>query len=581
MVEIENDKGIGGEIVDFGHALIHSALENPINGISQVINHAIGTEIPELQIVGDVKNPSVGAKLGSIAGGVIDYYVLSRVAGSTMGNLGGSGTLGSTLRGGIVGGVYSGLLTPTDAASDSFFKDRLTSGLVGAAGFAGMSAAGSYLAKTGMFAVPEVRSLTGSMTFGALSGAAGGVAQSEAEAIFKKGEILPSFGDLASNTLTMASFGAAFGALDFGYNKYVSPPKVTELKSTFTPEKGSIAEIYNSKDGESLTLKMFQNKSGEVVQLRAELPSLNDSNHIGWQATKMADGSWSNTAMFVENGRWVSPYNDIAVPELKAIRTMNDGTVKLDTTDGKTRVFSPDGKYERVDTNPVPKPVYDPTYSEYDHVDKSKMVHMQGTEANAKSSTYIELDTKGQVSEISFSQDGKYSHLTRQADGSWKMNATKNMSGQEVPSEYVWKGDVKGVRGPGGKVDSIEVTMPDGKTTTLPRSLQNIAEVSSAVQNTATFKQIEPSYRYLRTDADGNIFIKTGNATVNGNSVAATEVPIKAMDDVHVKFDVGDRYPEWVDKIVGWSSPNGKLQINGVELKPNSFFNLDALLGAK
>ena len=39
MVEIENVKAIAGEVRDFGQALIHQAMESPVNGITQVEPH--------------------------------------------------------------------------------------------------------------------------------------------------------------------------------------------------------------------------------------------------------------------------------------------------------------------------------------------------------------------------------------------------------------------------------------------------------------------------------------------------------------------------------------------------------------
>ncbi len=578
MVEMEKVKEIAGEVRDFGQALIHQALESPVNGITQVVNHTVGTNIPELQIVGEVKNPSTGAKLGSIAGGVIDYYVLSKLAGPALGNLGGSGTVGNALRGGIVGGVYSGLLTPTDASSSKFFSDRFSNGMVGAAGFAGMSAAGSYLSSKGIFAVPEVRSLGGSITFGALSGAAGGIAQSEAEAIFKKGKVLPSVEDLATNTLSMAAFGAAFGAVDYSYNKFIAPPKVTEVKSTFVPEEGSGASLYNSKDGEALTLRLIHNKNGELVRMRAELPAMNDFDHIGWQATRMTDGSWSNKAMSVFDGKWKSSYTEISLPALQNVSTQPDGTVKIISSDGRTRVFAPNGKYERVETNPRPQPVVDPNYSELNMGNNSKVVYLRSNTGGTELGSRLHIDSSGKVSEVSFSNTGDQLFMRKNADGTWKMYSGVTPDGKTAPSDYMWKGEVEAVRSAAGKVESLQFKFPDGHTVSMPKTLDNAADLAKALHDTGSFLNFDKNFRYLRTDADGNMFLKTQSATLNGKPVADAEVPIKPMDDVRIVFDIGDRYSILKDYFIGWSKTDSGFRINKTEIKPDSIYDLNRLL---
>ena len=576
MREVEQEKGVTGQVKDFGQALFHSAIENPINGITQIINHSTGVNIPELEIAGAVKEPSAGAMAGTIAGGVLDYYVLSRVAGPVLGNVGGSGMTGVALRAGIVGGVFTGILAPSDKDSEHFFKDRLTNGMVGAATFAGMAAGGEYLNRGGYFAAPEVRSLSGSMTFGALSGAAGGIAQAEAEALFKKGQALPDIGDLASSTFNMAAFGAAFGALNYGYNKTFSPLRVTELQSEIKNPNGGPADKVN--------LKLYENANGEVLRLRAELPSLNDSRHIGWESTKLTNGNWSDLAKYVENGKWTSSYDSILVPKLTNITRAADGTVKIATTDGQTRVFTPDGEYQRVPTNPPKEaPKVDPSYQEHTGPKGDRTLYLRSEGGQGKTTGSASLEADGSIKSISAGSGpgGEANVFMQRVDGNtWKVSVGKTPDGKIAPSEYIWKGDVKAVlSNTNNQVTNFEFKPESGSGFTLPRTLEGLADTQKAILSNASFQGFESRFRYLRTDAQGNFFIRSGNSTINGTEGTMNEIPIKPGDAIKVKFDVGDRYPEWETHNIDWTkSLDGKLQVNGVQVKPNSIYDLRTLL---
>jgi hypothetical protein len=146
------------------------------------------------------------------------------LGGPILKNLGGSHVAGAALRMGIVGAVYEGVLTPSNAKSDHFFTDRMTSALVGGTTFASMGAAAYKLNSLGLFARPASRSLIGSMGFGALSALPAGVAHAEANALFKEDHLLPSAANLFGDIASFAAFGAAYGAIGYGYGRYVEHP---------------------------------------------------------------------------------------------------------------------------------------------------------------------------------------------------------------------------------------------------------------------------------------------------------------------------------------------------------------------
>ncbi|MBU6455651.1 MAG: hypothetical protein KGS72_28020, partial [Cyanobacteria bacterium REEB67] len=181
------------EVADFGEGLYHGAIESPINGAVQLSNHVIGTKLPELHLVDEERlSHSGGGILGNIAGTALDVYALTAATAGVGGALGGSALLSSALRLGAVGAAYTAALQPTDAKSEHFIQDRLTNGAIALGTFATMGGAGALLDSTGLVAVSAARSLSSNLAYGAITGAAGGIAHAESSAILKDGQILPS-----------------------------------------------------------------------------------------------------------------------------------------------------------------------------------------------------------------------------------------------------------------------------------------------------------------------------------------------------------------------------------------------------
>src|ERR1700709_865703 len=92
------------EVAGFAGGAFHSALENPYNGLVQIANKTTGANMPEMHLVDDKQN-GVGFMAGNVLGMAADFFVLNKVGGRVMGNLGGTGLGGSMLRAGLVGGV--------------------------------------------------------------------------------------------------------------------------------------------------------------------------------------------------------------------------------------------------------------------------------------------------------------------------------------------------------------------------------------------------------------------------------------------------------------------------------------------
>lgn len=581
---------------DFAQAFGHTLVETPINGVSQLINKTVGSRLPQLDLIGQPKEQGLATAAGTITAGALDYYLLSKVANNAMGNLGGTGMSGSMLRAGIVGGVYTGVFLPSDPGSPSFFRDRLSNAAVGAATFATMAAGAEALNKSGFFAVPEVRSLGGSITVGALSGLSGGVAHAEANALFKNGSLLPRGADLLKDSTSYAAFGAAFGALDFGYNQTIGAPKVTEVSSMAKTSAG---------DDTNATVRVFQNQKGDVVKIQSEVPAQNSSiTRIGLSSTKMGDGSWSTQAREILGGNSYSNYDgSIIVPTVKNVEIGPSGAVKISTTDGDIRTFNPNGQYQRSNPEAEAQQVARDLQLQKadqelrdrlrDYVDGNgiRNITMEYPSADGKPIQGItKAALKGnEVESISFnphnSASSDYVAMKRLGSNSWSVQ-TEAADG--TPLEYRYDGDIKPLISSSGKVEGFQVSRANGQSgdsssgnstlATIDKTPESVTSTLKAVMDNSKLQGFNPNWRYIRMDGDGNLFIKPGDGTINGNKGTMTEVPIKPGDNVSVTFDIGDRVQHLKDFPITWTKTlDDTLLFNGIPLKPNTAVGLDVI----
>jgi hypothetical protein len=201
-------------------------------------------------------------------------------------------------------------------------QDRLTNAATGFATFAAMGGTAKALDGLGTFAVPEARSLAGSMTYGGISGAAGGVVNAEANAL-KDGHVVPSLDNLAKNTATYAAFGLAYGAAGYEANKLTAPPP-----TKFTTNQNS-AEVTHDSNGNPV--KAVMNLS-EVN---------NPSIPIQVTAAKMTDGTWGTSI----RANISSPVNASDVTDVK----ISGKTLAVSSDDNSVRQFTDGADYKKVD----------------------------------------------------------------------------------------------------------------------------------------------------------------------------------------------------------------------------------------
>jgi len=316
------------ECRDFGQSLLHSAIENPINGIVQIIDHAANAHIPELDIIGAPKHDSLGAKIGSVVGTAVDVTLASIATGGLVDVLGGAGLVGGMATGAVTGAVFGGILQPTDNSSTHFLRDRLENAGIDAVAFGVMGGVAGKLNSIGLYPSAAARTLLDDFSYGGVNGMIGGAAGAEAKAIIKDGELLPSQDDLAAGIVIGGLFGAAYGCIGHAYNNIGNKNLPVEVKT----------------DKAIITTKF--DKSGEPVSFESYEPSIqNPDLKVAWTAQKMSNGSWSGSGdMFsTTTGKYAG---NLILPKVSSIETATDGTVTINTADGYVRSYTPGGKYQ-------------------------------------------------------------------------------------------------------------------------------------------------------------------------------------------------------------------------------------------
>lgn len=567
LLDTESDKK-GSQVADYFQGFFHQLIENPVNGVTQIINKSVGSEIPKLEIAGAPERNSVGAIAGQVTGGVLNYMLLSKAANPVLSNLGGEGLRGQMIRAGIVGGIYNGIFMPTDDKSENFLGDRVTSAMVGAATFAAMAGASFKIEQSGQFRVAELRSLGEHLKVGGMSGAIGGAVHSEADALFKKGQILPSIGDLTQNTLSFAAFGAGMGAMQWAGHR-ISPPKEYEIYSKVPTNDGV----------ENGHIKYTLNQNKDVIRMQADIPN-GENGRIGWVSEKMSNGLFRNQGIQIIDGKQKLVQMD--VPPVSGIQLSADG-LRIVTTDGGVKELKSDGRFDNSRPNRVAeaeqlearlaaeRAAYDPTEQVY--INGKKSVQFE-PKADAKGNSpggraYLNIETGNQLTEMTL-VSGENSYVIKN-DGPNQWKFTSYGKGNEsVAKDFTWRGEIKAVNNPlkPEKTGSLEI-IPEGSKTPIVLAKDGVdyAAVEKALLGTAKFTQYNASNNYFRVDNEGNIFLRRGGGS---------ETQIKPGDQITFTYDVGDRYPVWKEVAARWAkSLDGKQTLlNDRPLIPNTITNL-------
>lgn len=547
-------KEFGTGVAEFSQSLFHSAVENPVNGVVQLVDHASGASLPELHIAG-VPNSSTASSAGAIAGSVVDFWALTKFTGPALGELGGTGTSGAILRSAIVGGVYSGVFQPSDARSEHFVRDRLANSTVGAITFASMTGSGALLNKTDMFAIPEARSFLGSVAYGGLNGVAGGLAHAEASALLKHGQ-LASVHDLYNDARQYGAFGAAFGGLDYAYYRATLP------SHDAVTEQGDWARV-------------TYDKKGNIVIAEGTYPLLTSYGRVGtggFTYRRMPDGTFDN-ALQKSNADWVDeaglrdPLGGIS----DVARTSN-GTIRV-WFGGQVRNYTPDGPYRLTGFSNSSLPQKDGTTLSFMQ-DNFLDTNVITKENHPESIDSLTLTPRHQYDFLYRRNIPEPTYFQNVGPKQWQVTDNHLV--------YDWKGDIKPIPSPGStKVEAVEFTPLEGQGARVTSTSGRDAVMAVLRPQLGEHVGIEPGYAYIRADAQGNLFAKSdylSNVQVNGKTSAQVEVPIKPGDKIEASFEYSDRESEWdnVPLTIG-KGPDGAPTVNGQPVGPKGVMGLRTL----
>lgn len=118
--------GIKHQAGDFASAFVRESLQNPGNGISEIVTKISGHKLPELQLVNDRSIRSGCADLlGATLGKVADFYLFNKLTHGKFApttNM----TEREVFRNGLQYGMFTGgVLTPVGSTGDDFWNKRM------------------------------------------------------------------------------------------------------------------------------------------------------------------------------------------------------------------------------------------------------------------------------------------------------------------------------------------------------------------------------------------------------------------------------------------------------------------------
>jgi len=228
-----------GLISEFLHSAAYAAVQEPLKGVSQLVDHLAGTNLEKSVTFMDKPQGGSGTgdwmaqQLGGAAGMLLPFMLARGGVRSVMGeSLKGTetaATLGMSLKeAGLTGFTYDALLRPADENSKTnFWAQRGLNGVSGAATF--MTLTGSAYGLGKLSNIAESRGLIGASTLvpimrnpmaaGILSGVPAGLVSAEGSSLVSQHRLATS-SEIGQSIAGMSFVGGVFGANEVVKAKY-------------------------------------------------------------------------------------------------------------------------------------------------------------------------------------------------------------------------------------------------------------------------------------------------------------------------------------------------------------------------
>jgi hypothetical protein len=235
-------------VTEFLHSAVYAALQEPVKGVSQLVDHVAGTNLEQKVTI--MSKPEGGSgtgdwmaqQLGGAAGMLVPFLLVKSGVGAVMGEsikgTEGIASLGMSLKeAGLTGFAYDSLLKPTDAnATNNFWVARGLSGVAGAATFMTLTGSAYGLGKLGN--VTASRGIIGASTLtpllrnpisaGILSGVPAGFVSAEGSSLANNNK-LASAQEIGQSMAGMAFVGGVFGANEVVKSKYTDGKSIPKF----------------------------------------------------------------------------------------------------------------------------------------------------------------------------------------------------------------------------------------------------------------------------------------------------------------------------------------------------------------
>ncbi len=257
--------------VDFGRSALYSGIQEPLTGITQLVDEFASTHLTKtMSLISAPPQSKFGSvdwhaqQLGGAIGMVLPFFAIHKSMGAAFGD---TALLANPLaRSATSGLIYGSVFQPSNSG-DNFWASRLKHGITTGVTFGALTGASSLIgraAESEAFSGTFVQKVGGNGIFnGVISGVPAGLVGAEAESLIN-GKGLASGQNLVQSAYGYAVVGGAFGAL-----------------SRFDRSSSAVAK----EDQTALTLDP---KSDHLVQTR--VPELQPHGRDGMEVVLGAGG---------------------------------------------------------------------------------------------------------------------------------------------------------------------------------------------------------------------------------------------------------------------------------------------------
>lgn len=213
------ERGILDGPADFVHAAAHTFIQTPIDGVTQIFGKVTNQNLHPIELISAPKENNNWTFAGDTVATVGQFVLAQKGLRSGLSGMGVvSATAPTRLWETVVSGTAVDILHPVDPNEKNFLWAKTRNAAISAGTFAAMGGTSKLLADGDMVTRVGRRGLAESISMHAFSGAVGGMANAELEAL-GHGKAAPDIDTLLSRTKQFAAFGALFGAVDATVNR--------------------------------------------------------------------------------------------------------------------------------------------------------------------------------------------------------------------------------------------------------------------------------------------------------------------------------------------------------------------------